>query len=101
MMNVVRLRMTQLAVVVLALVAPLPAQAQVEVKNDGEQITVDIDGKPFTVIYIGGKDLNRPYLHPLRPPPARSSTARFRPANCQARRRIIRIMPDCITATAM
>jgi hypothetical protein len=65
MMNVVSLRMTQLAVVV-ALGAAVPAQAQVELKKDAERITVDIDGKPFTVIYIGGKDLNRPYLHPLR-----------------------------------
>ena len=66
MMNVVSLLMTPVAVVVLALGAARPAQAQVEVKKDGERITVDIDGKPFTVIYIGGKDLNRPYLHPLR-----------------------------------
>jgi hypothetical protein len=66
MINVVRLPTAQLAVVVLALGwAPL-AQAQVEVKQHAERITVDIDGKPFTVIYIAGKDLNRAYLHPLR-----------------------------------
>jgi hypothetical protein len=65
MMNVVRLPIT-LAVVILGLAAALPAQAQVDVKKEAERITVDIDGKPFTVVYIGGKDLNRPYLHPLR-----------------------------------
>ena len=65
-MNAVKLRLRQLAVVVLALGAALPAWAQVKVKKEAEQITVEIDGKPFTVFYIGGKDLNRPYLHPLR-----------------------------------
>ena len=44
----------------------LPAAAQVTIKQQPEQIAVEIDGKPFTVFYTGGKDLNRPYLHPLR-----------------------------------
>ena len=44
----------------------LPVRAQVTLTQNPEQITVAIDGKPFTVFYIGGKDLNRPYLHPLR-----------------------------------
>jgi hypothetical protein len=43
-----------------------PAQAQVTVTQTPERIAVEIDGKPFTVVYIAGKDLNRPYLHPLR-----------------------------------
>ena len=42
------------------------ASAQVKITRGSEQIAVDIDGKPFTVFYIAGKDLNRPYLHPLR-----------------------------------
>jgi hypothetical protein len=29
-------------------------------------VAVAIDGKPFTVFYVGGANLNRPYLHPLR-----------------------------------
>ena len=62
----VRMRLVQLAVILLAVGAAHPAWAQVEVKRDAERITIDIDGKPFTVIYIAGKDLNRPYLHPLR-----------------------------------
>lgn len=51
---------------VLSLGAALPAWAQVKITPGPEQIAVEIDGKPFTVFYIGGKDLNRPYLHPLR-----------------------------------
>jgi len=44
----------------------VPSWAQVKITQGPEQIAVDIDGKPFTVLYISGKDLNRPYLHPLR-----------------------------------
>jgi Methane oxygenase PmoA len=44
----------------------LPAWAQVKITQGPEQIAVEIDGKPFTVFHIGGTDLNRPYLHPLR-----------------------------------
>jgi hypothetical protein len=50
----------------LSLCTALPASAQVTVTKGPDQIAVEIDGKPFTVFYIGGKDLNRPYLHPLR-----------------------------------
>lgn len=53
-------------VAVLSLSASLPAAAQVTITQGPEQIAVDIDGKPFTVFYVAGKDLNRPYLHPLR-----------------------------------
>jgi hypothetical protein len=53
-------------VVVLLLCSALPAWGQVELTQTPEQIAVEIDGKPFTVFYISGKDLNRPYLHPLR-----------------------------------
>ena len=50
----------------LASASALPARAQVTLTQGPEQIAVEIDGKPFTVFYIRGKDLNRPYLHPLR-----------------------------------
>ena len=50
----------------LTLCAAGPAWAQVNITRAAEQIAVEIDGKPFTVFYVGGKDLNRPYLHPLR-----------------------------------
>jgi hypothetical protein len=51
---------------IFALSAAWPAAAQVKITQSAEQIAVEIDGKPFTVFYIGGKDLNRPYLHPIR-----------------------------------
>ena len=48
------------------LCAAAPATAQVKITQGAEQIAVEIDGKPFTVFYVGGADLKRPYLHPLR-----------------------------------
>ena len=52
--------------VLLALCVAAPAAAQVTITQGAEQIAVEIDGKPFTVFYVGGADLKRPYLHPLR-----------------------------------
>lgn len=52
--------------VVLALGTADQAGAQVTLTPGPDQIAVAIDGKPFTVFYIGGANLNRPYLHPLR-----------------------------------
>jgi hypothetical protein len=51
---------------VVSLCSATPARGQVTLTQTAEQISVAIDGKPFTVLYIAGKDLNRPYLHPLR-----------------------------------
>ena len=39
---------------------------QVKLTPGPEQISVEIDGKPFTVFIIGGAEVNRPYLYPLR-----------------------------------
>ena len=50
----------------LSLWVAAPAAGQVEITQAPDQIAVAINGKPFTVFHIGGKDLNRPYLHPLR-----------------------------------
>jgi len=50
----------------LALGLGVPVSAQVKITQGPEQITVEINGKPFTVFYIAGANLNRPYLHPLR-----------------------------------
>ena len=44
----------------------LPVRAQVTLTQQPDRIVVDINGKPFTVLYVGGPHLNRPYLHPLR-----------------------------------
>jgi hypothetical protein len=57
-------RLSSFALVLLCIAAP--GSAQVKITQSPEQIAVEIDGKPFTVLYISGKDLNRPYLHPLR-----------------------------------
>jgi hypothetical protein len=46
--------------------AALPVSAQVTITQAREQVTVEIDGKPFTVFHIAGEHLNRVYLHPLR-----------------------------------
>ena len=51
---------------ILSLCSALPAAAQVKLTQGPEQIAVEIDGEPFTVFYVGGANLNRPYLHPLR-----------------------------------
>ena len=51
---------------VLSVCTALPTWGQVTLTQGPEQISVEVDGKPFTVVYISGKDLNRPYLHPLR-----------------------------------
>jgi len=62
-----RLSLKRLALLLaVTLCAPLPGWAQVKLSQSPEQIAVEINGKPFTVFYMGGKDLNRPYLHPLR-----------------------------------
>src|SRR5687768_15640466 len=49
-----------------ALCTASPVLAQVTITQGPEQVAVEINGKPFTVFYIAGVDLNRPYLHPLR-----------------------------------
>ena len=54
------------AVALLVLGTAPMAWAQVTLTKGPDQIAVEIDGKPFTVFYIAGAELNRPYLHPLR-----------------------------------
>lgn len=62
----IRPAVAPLAVFLAALCTATDSLAQVTLAQSSEQIAVEIDGKPFTVFYIGGKDLNRPYLHPIR-----------------------------------
>jgi len=46
--------------------ATVPLAAQVKfIQSDG-QIAVEIDGKPFTTLYVSGPGVLKPYLHPLR-----------------------------------
>jgi hypothetical protein len=51
--------------VLISTVLALPATTQVSVKPSPEGIDVQIDGKPFTTLFIG-PDAPKPYLHPLR-----------------------------------
>ncbi len=55
----------------------LPLAAQVKISQAGDRITVDVDGKPFTTLFIGA-DAPKPYLHPLRAASGRVVT-RFYP----------------------
>jgi hypothetical protein len=50
---------------ILALLATLPLAAQVRITQGENQITVDIDGKPYTTFFYG-PDVPKPYLYPLR-----------------------------------
>ncbi|HTM49014.1 MAG TPA: PmoA family protein [Bryobacteraceae bacterium] len=47
------------------LAAALPLCAQVKITQRTDRISVEIDGKPFTELFIGA-DTSKPYLHPLR-----------------------------------
>ena len=58
------MRRLHLALLTAALCAPVPAQ--VDIKHDGDRVFVSIDGKPFTTFYMGGPDVPKPFLHPLR-----------------------------------
>jgi hypothetical protein len=51
---------------ILLLLFTLPLLGQVKLTPGQEQIAVEINGKPFTVFYMCGKDVHRPYLYPLR-----------------------------------
>jgi hypothetical protein len=54
-----------------------PASAQVTITQTSEQVVVNIDGKPFTTFFIGGSNLNRPYLYPLRSASGKMVTRSF------------------------
>ncbi|WP_239491527.1 PmoA family protein [Luteitalea sp. TBR-22] len=66
-MSQLRASFTSLVLTVMVLgMTPTPTHAQVAITATADQVTVDIDGKPFTVFHTGGPTLNRVYLHPLR-----------------------------------
>ena len=48
-----------------ALLLSLPLAAQVKITPSSDRIAVQIDGRPFTTLFMGA-DANKPYLHPLR-----------------------------------
>ncbi|MDX2149187.1 MAG: PmoA family protein [Bryobacteraceae bacterium] len=45
--------------------ALVPAAAQVTVTAVSDRVTIDIDGKPFSALFVGAS-VKKPYLHPLR-----------------------------------
>ncbi len=51
---------------VIVLLGGMVAFSQVKVARDGDRITVDVGGKPFTALYITGAETTKPYLHPIR-----------------------------------
>jgi hypothetical protein len=52
--------------VCLFVLAALPSAGQVKITPGPEKIAIEIGGKPFTDFHIAGKDVTKPYLHPLR-----------------------------------
>lgn len=59
-----------------ALFAALPLTAQVKITQGTNQITVDLDGKPYTTFYYG-PEVPKPYLSPLRAPSGNIVTRGF------------------------
>ena len=62
-MTIPPLRWPLLALTSLIL-APL-ASAEVTLKEDGDKVTVQIDGQLFTEYHFKGENLHRPYLYPI------------------------------------
>lgn len=52
--------------VVFCLLLSLHMSGQVRIARDGDRIVVDIQGKPFTALYIAGAETTKPYFHPVR-----------------------------------
>src|SRR6187401_475276 len=40
--------------------------AQVKITKQAAQIDVEIDGKPYSSLYLSGPEVTKPYLHPIR-----------------------------------
>lgn len=59
-----------------ALLAALPLAAQVKITQGKNQISIDIDGKPYST-YFFGPDVAKPYLYPLRAPSGVAVTRSF------------------------
>ncbi len=52
--------------VLTALLATGAIFAQVRITQQAAQIDVEINGKPFTSLFVSGPEITKPYLHPLR-----------------------------------
>ena len=62
------------------LLAITPAVAQVKIAQNADRISVDIDGKPFTELFVG-PETPKPYLHPLRSASGKIVTRAYPMAN--------------------
>ncbi len=60
------MKMKKSLMCIAAFTAALPAAAQVKISPGPETIAVSIAGKPYTEFRVAGKDVTKPYLHPLR-----------------------------------
>ena len=58
------------------LCVPLLLCAQVKIDKGDGRISVDIDGKPYTVLYCGPETM-KPYLHPLRSASGKIMTRKY------------------------
>lgn len=63
--------------VLLILVTLLPAWAQVKVTVHDDRISVDINGRPFTELFVKGEGVTKPYFHPLRSATGKIVTRRY------------------------
>jgi hypothetical protein len=64
------------AVCIALLSLALPAFAQVRITQATDRISVEIDGKPFTALFVG-PEVSKPYLFPLRAASGTSVTRGF------------------------
>ena len=62
------------------LLAITPVLAQVKITKNTDRISVEIDGKPFTELFIG-PDTPKPYFHPLRAASGKIVTRAYPMAN--------------------
>ena len=69
--------MPRIVPVLLVLMAALPSWAEVSVTRKDDRISVEIDGAPFTSLIVEGKDLRKPYFHPLRTASGKIVTRRY------------------------
>ncbi len=60
----------------LPLALALPLAGQVKVTQGSDRILVDIDGKPFSALFIGA-GTTKPYLHPVRSASGKVVTRRY------------------------
>src|SRR4030095_2324584 len=57
-----------------------PVLAQVKITQNTDRISVEIDGKPFTELFVG-PETPKPYLHPLRAASGKIVTRAYPMAN--------------------